>query len=265
MGPRRDFAYHHLVSTPRVAAVAAGVLMAWPFATFGQQAASSASPAPAAVSQPDPRIRYMGTFHYIGGDREEALRLDAVEHSAQALNFLIRGIGRSRLRSGTIIARQVTLRWTPGRMEVVYADPPDHYRSRDDGTTGMDTGPGGSEMRVWHRFENGNLRERRWTDEGARENFYMLSPDGNGLTVEVTMSSTRLPCRRAIASAITSNPLRSTDRYASSARVTSVPWARVRPSSSSDLNRTMSSSTACLRSAPKSDASASPIAPAGGL
>ena len=167
-------------------------LLAWPAWTLGQDATSSASPAPATPAV-DPRARFSGTFHSIGGDREDALRLEAVERSAQALNFLIRGIARSRLRNSTVIARRVTLRWRPGAVEVTYNDPADHYRSRDDGTTGMDSGPDGSEMHLWHRFENGNLRERRWTDEGARENFYMLSPDGNGLSVDVTMSSSRLP------------------------------------------------------------------------
>ena len=149
----------------------------------------------ALVAAPVARIQaqgmpLQGTFVYSaeGSDNLE----QAIQQATARMNFVTRPIARSRLKKTNDTYDKVVISQTGSQVSIAFdARPPvvtpangSAVRwTRDDGEVFDVTTSGG----------NGTLQQTFKAEDGQRVNVFTLAPDGNTLTMNVTITSPRLP------------------------------------------------------------------------
>jgi hypothetical protein len=138
----------------------------------------------------DPSLsRYAGTYRIVPAECDEIRPV--IERAVSRMNFLIRPIARSRLAKTQIAFPAITVRSDASTFqirhvngtEITHADLSAGVRAKS---------PDGTDITV--RLTPGPpLMESYESADGKRENTYRLSPDGSKLTVEVRVTSPRLP------------------------------------------------------------------------
>ena len=133
--------------------------------------------------------RYAGTYRVLPRECDEIRPV--VERAVARMNFLIRPIARSRLMKTQILFPTITVISTDTEFrirhvngtEIAHADLSSAVKAK---------APDGTDITV--RVSAGPpLVESYESTDGQRENTYHLSPDGSKLTVQVRVSSPRLP------------------------------------------------------------------------
>jgi hypothetical protein len=144
----------------------------------------------AAEASDDPRV--LGAWE-LACSEEEARRVvnRAVDETAGAMDWFVRGFARARLRQGTPVHRELELQQANDeRLTVRFAN--ESYTTTV-GRTETRRNPAGESMRVTQRFRrNGGLEQVFATDQGTRSYVYTPLPNG-GLRVTTRTESPRLP------------------------------------------------------------------------
>lgn len=147
-----------------------------------------ATPEPTVVS---PLGELEGAYHYSGGSVQKSAVKAAVESVVDEMNALARGIARKRLNAANEVPSRLSIAAEGERVTV-----------RLDGTTYTAT-LGGKSVKV--RDADGNRSRLRYEmhgeslhmildgDEGDRFNVFTPRNDGKGVTMRVTMKSSKLP------------------------------------------------------------------------
>lgn len=133
--------------------------------------------------------RYEGTYRI---DLEECDEIrPIVDRTVAKMNFLVRGIARSRLMKTQILFPAITVYSTDSEFRIRHVDGTD-IAHRDVQTGVKAKAPDGSDIIV--RLRPGPpLVQSYESSDGKRENTYTLSADGAKLTVDVRVTSPRLP------------------------------------------------------------------------
>jgi hypothetical protein len=114
----------------------------------------------------------------------------AIERVVRRMNFLIRGIARSRLRKTQIAFPHITI--VSGERFRIDHEGGTAVWHGTAGTAVKTTAPDGKPINV-RLFAGPPLRETYESEEGSRENTYVLSEGGGKLTVHVRITSPKLP------------------------------------------------------------------------
>jgi hypothetical protein len=158
--------------------------------------AAALSPSPAQVQDApeagQQRALFEGTWRLATPRSQANGILDrAADAAANAMNFFVRGIARSRLREGSRLYEEVGLHFgDDGRLTVRFDE--QSYTTRI-GRTERRQNREGEERRVTQRFRaNGQLEQVFETDSGTR--WYVWTSTGEGrLRLEVTTNSPQMP------------------------------------------------------------------------
>jgi hypothetical protein len=160
--------------------------------TCATPATGLADSAATAPSLDDLRLRFAGTYRYVGDAREQRLRAEAIDRSVASLFFALRGMARAKIDDRTRIMPTCKLEFGDGQIRStvpglpVAVSPetgaPAPYRVGDDAIV------------LSQRFEGARLVQTFTADEGGtRRNEYTLGQDGKLLFVTATVRSPRLP------------------------------------------------------------------------
>ena len=119
--------------------------------------------------------------------------IDAKINDATAkMNFAIRGIGRSRLRKTNSPYRRIVIAHTPQEVTVT-TDSRAAIHTPANGTPIRWRREDGEMLNVSTEWRNGVLEQTFAAEDGKRINRYSISGDGRLMTMEVTITSPRLP------------------------------------------------------------------------
>ena len=151
---------------------------------------------PQAVEAQQSQIR--GTWNI---NRQQSDDINAKINTAIArMNVVVRQIARPRLRSTNTAYPQLVIHYDPQNIRVDMQGRPSVSSPangqpvlwhRDTGRTCPQVK--GDCVRVTTEWENGRLEQTFAAEDGQRVNVYTVSPDGNTLTMNVTITSPRLP------------------------------------------------------------------------
>lgn len=161
-----------------------------------QTAPSDGGASPVDASAPAPpgaRERFAGaTFVYAGDASERAAIESAIEYGIDDFNFITRPIARGRLRDTTRPYPSLRFSFENGRIEV--AAPGYHtFSTPGDGTAAAWVNLEGDTTSLTQRIASANrILQAISTDQGGRNNVFILSPDNRALTVRPTVHSPRL-------------------------------------------------------------------------
>lgn len=133
--------------------------------------------------------RYEGTYRIVLDECDEIRPV--VDRTVAKMNFLIRGMARSRLMKTQILFPAITVYSTDSAFRIRHVNGTDI--AHGDVKTGIKAkAPDGSDIVV--RLRPGPpLVQSYESRDGKRENTYTLSADGTKLTVDVRVTSPRLP------------------------------------------------------------------------
>jgi hypothetical protein len=129
------------------------------------------------------------TFDRAGSDNVDK----AIATAVKDMNFVTRPIARGRLQKTNQPYQQVTI-GTSGANTVVTIDKLPARQAPSDGTPVNWTRPAdGDKLKLSMQWDSTRLVETLKAEDGQRVNAYSLSPDGATLTMNVTITSPRLP------------------------------------------------------------------------
>lgn len=158
-------------------------------ALAAQPAAAAPSAAPAATA------RIVGRYVHDAAASDDVQA--AIERAVAQMSFVTRSIGRSRLRATNQPPADVRFALPPDSIVVHYAGQPE-LRARRDGSPRQWRNAAGepfqARVSVATAPDGGvTVRQVFEAEDGRRENAWRLDAAGSTLTLEVTVSSPRLP------------------------------------------------------------------------
>ena len=115
----------------------------------------------------------------------------AIETTVGRMNFIARPIARSRLRKTNPVHDRVVIAWTPAQVSVTTGEAAPVTSAP--GVTGRWRRGDGETFGLTQRWDGPRLVQTFRADDGARTNTYTLSPDGRTLSLDVQITSPRLP------------------------------------------------------------------------
>jgi len=130
-----------------------------------------------------------GTFTYVADKSDNVDQ--AVEIAVSKLNFFVRSLARTRLREMNAPYQRIAIELTPTQVTIT-GDRSAPIRTPPDGTPGVWTDADAGVFQVSTRWEGSVLKQEFSAKQGQRINAYAVSPDGETLTLQVTVSSQRL-------------------------------------------------------------------------
>jgi len=116
---------------------------------------------------------------------------EAINRSISRMNIATRQIARPRLRRTNQPYQRVTLQ--VGQQISIATDARRPIVTPRSGESIRWTREDGEVLDVSTRMDGNRIRQVFAAEDGRRENVYSLSPDGRTLTIEVTVTSGRLP------------------------------------------------------------------------
>jgi hypothetical protein len=116
----------------------------------------------------------------------------AIERTAAEFNFLLRPFARSRLRKANPVPKEIRIVYSPAEVSVQLERYPAIAAPRD-GRTIRWTRDDGAVFDLTATTEAGVLRQTFRGEEGERTSVYRILPDGRSLSMQVKISSPRLP------------------------------------------------------------------------
>lgn len=146
----------------------------------------AASVAPAAAQTP----ALQGTFVYVADGSDDVNK--AIDQAISKMNFVVRSVARGRLRKTNVPYERLAISHSTDRVSIA-ADRRPAIQTPANGTPVKWTREDGEVFDVSTEWENGALEQTFGAPDGKRVNTFTLSPDGNTLTMKVTVSSPRLP------------------------------------------------------------------------
>lgn len=109
------------------------------------------------------------------------------------MNFALRPIARGRLKRTNRPYQKVVIRYTPAQVSIA-TDARAPIQTPANGTPVDWTRPeDGEKLRVSTEWENGRIEQTFQAKDGRRVNSYSITPDGRVMSLQVTVTSPRLP------------------------------------------------------------------------
>jgi len=142
---------------------------------------------PAAEAQ---SAAFEGSFSLVPARSDDINR--AIGRAVAGLNFAFRPIARSRLRRANTPYAAVMIE-RRGTDVAIGLDAGDAIVTPASGAPVRWRRPDGEVLQVSTAWEGGRLRQSFVAEDGRRDNLYSVSEDGRLLTMDVTVSSPRLP------------------------------------------------------------------------
>ncbi|HEX2190142.1 MAG TPA: hypothetical protein VHG51_14640 [Longimicrobiaceae bacterium] len=116
----------------------------------------------------------------------------AIDDAVARMNFVMRPVARGRLRKTNQPYQRVQISHNPQQVSVTMDGRPAIVTPANG--TPMDwTREDGEKLKVSTEWENSALEQTFKAEDGQRVNSYTVSPDGRTLTMNVTVTSPRLP------------------------------------------------------------------------
>jgi hypothetical protein len=144
--------------------------------------------APEMVVAQAPSIQ--GTFTY---DAEASERIEpAIERAISRMNMVTRPVARGRLRRTNTPYQRLTISHTPTQVTIA-TDARNPIVSPANGSPVDWRREDGEMLKVSTEWKNQVLEQTFAAPDGKRINAYSVSPDGRTLTINVTVTSPRLP------------------------------------------------------------------------
>lgn len=131
-----------------------------------------------------------GTFVYDAAASDDVNR--AINDAVAKMNFVMRPVARGRLRKTNQPYQRVAISHTPQQVTVT-TDGRAPIVTPANGTPIDWTREDGEKLKVSTEWENSALEQTFRAEDGQRVNTYTISPDGRTLTMNVTITSGRLP------------------------------------------------------------------------
>ena len=141
---------------------------------------------------PPCRSLFSGTWRYAGGEKQRAQVRAEIEAMVKRLNFLIRWLGRRRLRSVCKPYPTIRFVWRKKRLEIVV--PREfQYRARPDGREFDGKNKHGHRIKLRLSCSGRTLREKITgiREPGWRTNTFTLHKDGRTMTMRSVLFSNR--------------------------------------------------------------------------
>lgn len=131
-----------------------------------------------------------GTFVYVAEGSDDIDR--AIQQAVSGMNFITRPIARGRLKKTNAPYGSLSLSHTPSQVTVT-TDGRAPIVTPASGEPAKWTREDGEVLDVSTEWQNGRLVQTFAAEDGKRVNVYSLGADGNTLSLQVTVSSPRLP------------------------------------------------------------------------
>ena len=146
---------------------------------------------PSFASQEDGASAFAGGYQYVGGAAETDALAAAVETVVQKMNFLFRGIARSRLKKSN--QPSAALRLILGADTITVVRPGQPTVSAPANGRPVTCRLDGDDFEVTHGFDGNRLYQTFKGPKSFSRNDLVLSPDGLTLTVFTRIESRHLP------------------------------------------------------------------------
>lgn len=117
---------------------------------------------------------------------------EAINGAIGDMNFVIRQVARGRLKKTNVPYRKISIAHSQDKITVT-TDERDSVATPANGTPVKWKRGDGEVMQVSTEWENGKLEQTFRAEDGQRVNVYSLSGDGNILTMNVVITSPKLP------------------------------------------------------------------------
>ena len=154
-------------------------------ALFGAIALIGAAFSPAGAQS----AAFEGTYVYSAQQSDDIAA--AIEQGVRKMNFITRPIARGRLKKTNPVYETISISHTDSDVSV-QTDSREPIVTPANGTPIEWEREDGEMFDVSTEWENGKLEQTFQAEDGQRINVYSLSPDGETLTLNVTVTSPRL-------------------------------------------------------------------------
>lgn len=131
-----------------------------------------------------------GTFNYVAEGSDDVRA--AINQAIGRMNFAMRPIARSRLNRTNQPYRTVSIAQTGGQVSIT-TDNREAIVSPADGSTIKWRREDGETLDVSTAVSGARIEQVFRAEDGQRTNVYTISPDGRTMTMQVTVTSDRLP------------------------------------------------------------------------
>ena len=171
--------------------LARGLLCAWLcIASFVSHAVAGGG----AVSIDTNLHKYLGTYRYVGGEKDIQALDKAIEQVVSQMNFLIRGIARRRLREPNLPSKEVSISLDEAQIRIERPGQPEVSAPASGKAITWRNPEEGDVFQVQHGIdERGELYQRFAGERSVSVNRFVLSDDGNALTIHTLIEADRLP------------------------------------------------------------------------
>lgn len=137
---------------------------------------------------------YLGTYRYVGGDTDVEALDRAIEDVVSQMNFLIRGIARRRLREPNLPSKEVSIALHEGLIRIDRPGQPRVSAPADGKAITWRHPEDGDVFEVQHGIDDGGVLYQRFEGErSVSRNRFVLSEDGESLTIHTVIRADRLP------------------------------------------------------------------------
>ncbi len=133
---------------------------------------------------------FEGSFVYVPQASQSIDK--AIEKGVARMNFITRPVARGRLKKTNQPYQKLVIAHTPTEVRIT-TDDRAPITTPANGTPVRWTREDGEKFDVSTEWENGRLEQTFKADDGQRVNTFAISPDGNTLTMNVVVTSPRLP------------------------------------------------------------------------
>lgn len=134
---------------------------------------------------------FAGEYVFVGGQKERDGIDAAITAAMDAVNPVVRSLGRKRLHETTQVPKRVTIELEGERAQISF-DGKGHSVSLDGSAIKAESAEG-EKVKVSHRMRGSSLVQLIDGIGGDRQNRFRLSSDGSRLTCDVEISSPQLP------------------------------------------------------------------------
>lgn len=142
------------------------------------------------VEEGDSDQRLSGRFVLAGSqERAEARINDAISRAVADMGFISRGVAADRLREKNPVRRTLETEVDGERIRITYGDATYETRSRDWETVTAT----GEQMELLQTASDDSIYQTFRAPDGEKTTVYRFSPDGERLTLDITLTSPRLP------------------------------------------------------------------------
>jgi hypothetical protein len=135
----------------------------------------------------------LGTYRFVGGEKEAQEVERAIDDAVDELNIFIRGIARRRLKEPNLPTDELRISFEDGTITIARSGQPAVAAPASGKRVNWKNPRNGNELRVAHRImPDGSLEQNLIGDRGVSTNVFSLAEDGR-LSMRTTVEAEKLP------------------------------------------------------------------------